>query len=76
MPPSKAPWLSDSFVGMQAGVVKSVSGKETEEEKEDEMNIQVAVKDQGMMLISAVAPDFHWQGGSADIDFRYGYCLF
>ena len=36
----------------------------------DVMEVTASVRDQGMTLISAVAPEFRWQAGNASIDFR------
>ncbi len=34
------------------------------------MEVAVSVKDSGMMVVSALAPDVRWQAGSADVDLR------
>ena len=37
-----------------------------------DVEAELHVKDAGMMLVSAVAPDFTWQSGNADIAIRSG----
>lgn len=50
-------------VGQQLGGSRS---------EKDELNVEVDVKDSGMMIVTTVAPEMQWIGGAAHLQFTCG----
>lgn len=46
-----------------------LSGSRAEKE---ELNVEVDVKDSGMMIVTTVAPELQWIGGAAHLQFTCG----
>ena len=48
-------------------LIKKKGGSQTDSNVNNEIEVDVAVKDSGMLLLSTLCPQVDWQGGSADI---------
>ena len=58
------------YTGNGAPLVNGVEGASGGLGRSEELEVNVSVKDGGMMLVTALTPDLRWQSGAAELSVR------